>query len=89
VMAKRMFNVREGWTREEDWLPERFLSESLELESGRAATLTAETLDGMISSYYRGRGLDSAGLPTSAELDQLDLETLAVGSGQIGASEGD
>jgi aldehyde:ferredoxin oxidoreductase len=32
-MAKRLFNVREGWTREEDWLPERFLSESLELES--------------------------------------------------------
>jgi aldehyde:ferredoxin oxidoreductase len=89
VMAKRMFNVREGWTREEDWLPERFLSESLELESGRAATLTPATLDAMISSYYRGRGLDTAGLPTSAELGQLELETLVVASGQIGASEGD
>ena len=42
VLAKRLFNLREGWTREEDWLPERFLSESLELESGRTATLTAE-----------------------------------------------
>jgi aldehyde:ferredoxin oxidoreductase len=89
VMAKRLFNVREGWTRDEDWLPERFLSESLELESGRTATLTPSRLEAMIGSYYRGRGLDSAGLPTSAELDQLDLETLAVGSGQIGASEGD
>jgi aldehyde:ferredoxin oxidoreductase len=65
------------------------LSESLELESGRAATLTPETLDAMISSYYRGRGLDLAGLPTPEELGQLELETLAVGSGQIGASEGD
>ena len=93
VMAKRMFNVREGWTREEDWLPERFLSESLEVGSGRAATLTPETLDAMISSYYRGRGLDPAGLPTSEELGrlelELELERLTVGSGQIGASEGD
>ena len=54
VLAKRLFNLREGWTRAEDWLPERFLSESLELESGRKATLTAERLDAMISSYYRG-----------------------------------
>ena len=46
VMAKRLFNLREGWTREEDWLPERFLSESLELESGRTATLTPDRLDG-------------------------------------------
>jgi aldehyde:ferredoxin oxidoreductase len=89
VMAKRLFNVREGWTRDEDWLPQRFLSESLELDSGRAATLTPERLDGMISSYYRGRGLDSAGLPTAEALGQLELEPLAVGSGQIGASEGD
>jgi aldehyde:ferredoxin oxidoreductase len=89
VMAKRMFNVREGWTRDEDWLPERFLSESLEVGSGRAATLTPETLEAMISSYYRGRGLDTAGLPTSAELGELELETLAVGYGQIGVSEGD
>jgi aldehyde:ferredoxin oxidoreductase len=89
VMAKRLFNVREGWTRDEDWLPERFLSESLELDSGRAATLTSGRLAGMISSYYRGRGLDAEGLPTVAELDQLELKALGVGSGQIGASEGD
>ena len=43
-MAKSLFNLREGWTREEDWLPDRFLSESLELESGRTATLTPDRL---------------------------------------------
>jgi aldehyde:ferredoxin oxidoreductase len=89
VMAKRLFNVREGWTRGEDWLPERFLSESLKLDSGRAATLTPDQLTAMIGSYYRGRGLDSAGLPTATELDQLGLETVAVGSGQMAACEGD
>ena len=31
-----LFNLREGWTPAEDWLPERFLGESLDLDSGRA-----------------------------------------------------
>ena len=35
VLAKRAFNAREGWTRADDGLPERFLDESLEVGSGR------------------------------------------------------
>ena len=35
----------------DDRLPERMLTESLELESGRIATLTAERLEAMVSSY--------------------------------------
>ena len=75
-MAKRLFNLREGWTREEDWLPDRFLSESLELESGRTATLTAGRLEGMIDSYYRGRGLDEAGVPSPETVGKLSLRGL-------------
>ena len=33
VLAKRLYNLREGWTRAEDWLPDRFLGEALELKS--------------------------------------------------------
>ena len=44
VLAKRLFNLREGWTRADDWLPQRFLSEPLEVGSGRAAALTPERL---------------------------------------------
>ena len=75
VVAKRLFNLREGWTRNEDRLPERFLTEPLELDSGRQATLTEERLHAMIDAYYDGRGLDREGVPephTSAELG-LDL----------------
>jgi aldehyde:ferredoxin oxidoreductase len=77
VLAKRMFNLREGWTRAEDWLPDRFLSESLELESGRKATLTADRLDAMISSYYRGRGLEPSGTPRPSTVEELELQALA------------
>ncbi len=89
VMSKRLFNLREGWTREEDWLPERFLSEPVALESGRTATLSAERLESMISSYYRGRGLESTGIPRTETLAELDLVGLATSSGQIGVNEGD
>ena len=37
VLAKRVFNLREGWPPGDDWLPERLLSEPLQLASGRAA----------------------------------------------------
>jgi aldehyde:ferredoxin oxidoreductase len=75
VVAKRLYNLREGWTPTEDRLPERFLSEPLELDSGRQATLTPERLNSMIAAYYTGRGLDPEGVPgpgTSVELG-LDI----------------
>jgi aldehyde:ferredoxin oxidoreductase len=87
VLAKRLFNLREGWTRAEDWLPDRFLSESLELESGRTATLTASRLEAMVSSYYRGRGLDETGVPSPETVSELSLDGL-VDSEPIGAEVG-
>ncbi len=76
VLAKRLFNLREGWTRAEDWLPERFLTQSLELDSGRTATLTPARLTSMIDAYYRRRGLGLSGEPRRDTLIELDLEHL-------------
>jgi aldehyde:ferredoxin oxidoreductase len=87
VLAKRLFNLREGWTRDEDWLPDRFLSESLELESGRTATLTPSRLEAMIDSYYVGRGLDPAGVPNRKTVSELELQSL-MDSEPIGAEVG-
>ncbi|MGI8781255.1 MAG: aldehyde ferredoxin oxidoreductase family protein [Solirubrobacteraceae bacterium] len=58
VGAKHAFNRREGWTREEDTLPDRLLEVPLALPSGREAALTRERLDGMVDAYHRARGLD-------------------------------
>jgi aldehyde:ferredoxin oxidoreductase len=76
VLAKRAFNAREGWMRADDTLPERFLSEPLEVASGRAAALTPQRLNTMIEGYYRARGLDVDGMPTSAQLDDLHIDVL-------------
>jgi len=74
VLAKRAFNAREGWTRADDWLPERFLTQPLAVASGRTAALSADRLRGMIDGYYAARGLDSEGLPTPDQLDDLALD---------------
>ncbi|HEY6775562.1 MAG TPA: aldehyde ferredoxin oxidoreductase C-terminal domain-containing protein, partial [Thermoleophilaceae bacterium] len=74
VLAKRLYNLREGWSRAEDWLPDRFLGESLELNSGRQATLTPERLTQMIDAYYAHRGLDQDGRPLPATEAELGLD---------------
>jgi len=63
VLLKRAYNLREGWTPADDWLPERLLREPLTMESGREARLTPERLRGMIDGYYAARGLDAEGRP--------------------------
>jgi aldehyde:ferredoxin oxidoreductase len=73
VLAKRVFNIRAGWRPEDDWLPERLLSEPLQLGSGRAAALTPQRLRGMIAAYYAARGLDERGGPDPADVADLQL----------------
>jgi aldehyde:ferredoxin oxidoreductase len=67
VLAKRAYNLREGWSPDDDWLPQRLLDESLEMGSGRVARLTPQRLRSMVDAYYAARGLDRHGRPVSRE----------------------
>jgi len=73
VLAKRVYNIREGWEPEDDWLPERLLTESVSMPSGREATLTGARLRAMIDAYYAARGLSSEGHPDAGFADDLRL----------------
>jgi aldehyde:ferredoxin oxidoreductase len=73
VLAKRAFNIREGWQPGDDWLPERLLSEPITVASGRVAALTPGRLRGMIDGYYAARGLDGDGRPAEASVTDLRL----------------
>ena len=73
VLAKRIYNLREGWRPADDWLPERLLSEPLRLASGREAGLTPVRLRAMIDAYYAARGLDDQGQPGPVQLTDLRL----------------
>jgi aldehyde:ferredoxin oxidoreductase len=73
VLAKRVFNLREGATAADDTLPARMLDTPLELASGRSAALSAATLQSMVDGYYAARGLDTDGRPDPSALPDLLL----------------
>jgi aldehyde:ferredoxin oxidoreductase len=81
VTAKKLFNIREGWSRAEDTLPPRFLGEELAAGPGRGAVLPRERLDGMVRAYYAARGWDDQGRVGPALLRELDLADLGAASG--------
>ncbi len=74
VLAKRVYNIREGWQPSDDWLPDRLLNEPLTPPSGRVATLTAQRLRAMIDAYYKKRGLDREGRPGPGIVYDLCLD---------------
>jgi aldehyde:ferredoxin oxidoreductase len=61
VSAKKLFNIRQGWTPEEDSLPDRFFEEPISDGPGRGAILNRERLGGMIRHYNESRGWSSEG----------------------------
>lgn len=68
---ERLYNIREGFTQADDTLPERLLSEPV--KSGPSKGYVVD-LDPMLKDYYRFRGWDAKGLPTSRKLSELGLE---------------
>ncbi|MEM3026938.1 MAG: aldehyde ferredoxin oxidoreductase C-terminal domain-containing protein, partial [Thermoproteota archaeon] len=67
---ERLFNIREGFSRKDDTLPKRLLSEPL--TSGPTKGQVVE-LDQMLEEYYRARGWDKEGRPTKRTLERLGL----------------
>ena len=82
VTLKKLFNVREGWTRDEDTLPARFLQEPLESPEisrlqGDGVSLSRQELDRMIRGYYRARGWADDGSVPRERVTALGLGGLA------------
>jgi aldehyde:ferredoxin oxidoreductase len=66
----RLFNLREGLTRADDRLPDRFSQEPLE-EGPLKGRLV--DLEPMMEEYYFCRGWDASGRPGQAKLEELGL----------------
>ena len=75
---KKLFNIREGWTRDHDTLPPRVLDETLPTGVVQGVGLNREDLDMMIRSYYRARGWTEDGLIPESKLRALGLLDLAL-----------
>ena len=71
INLERAFNVREGLTRKDDSLPERFLKEPLPDGASKGHVVN---LDFMLDEYYALRGWQKeTGFPTREKLEQLGL----------------
>jgi len=71
---ERLYNLRQGFTRKDDTLPPRLLSEA-PLDGPSAGWVVQ--LEPMLKEYYRGRGWDENGVPKPSRLAELGLADLA------------
>jgi aldehyde:ferredoxin oxidoreductase len=71
---ERCFNVREGFSRKDDKLPRRFLTEPL--KGGVRDGEVVRKPDVIIDQYYDCRGWDRNGIPTRKTLERLGLGAL-------------
>lgn len=75
INLQRLFNMREGFRRDDDLLPERMKQKpafGLYKNEGRCAIKDFES---MLDEYYQARGWDAkTGIPTKEKLLELELE---------------
>jgi len=74
----RAFNVREGFSRADDTLPERLMTEPLRDGTSKGQFISKDDLNQMLDEYYTVRGWDlNSGIPTREKLEELGLEYVA------------
>lgn len=71
---ERAFNVREGFTRKDDFLPERIRTEGLHTRKAEGEGQTVAHSDAFLDKYYELRGWTKEGVPSRETLKRLGLE---------------
>jgi aldehyde:ferredoxin oxidoreductase len=77
----KLFNIGQGATRQDDYLPERYYSEPFLLlgeetwlkDYYNTRRLTKEDIEMLLDDYYEERGWDKDGIPTRKTLMELEL----------------
>ena len=69
-VLERYMNTREGVSRKDDTLPERFLKESRASDPKKRVV----PLEKMLNDYYKARGYDEDGIPTAETLKKYGIE---------------
>ncbi len=72
---ERMFNLREGFTRKDDRLPERYFREPTPIgfPIAKGKTIDRDKFEAMLDEYYSLHGWNKSGVPTKKTLAKLGL----------------
>lgn len=73
----RCFNIREGFTADDDRLPDRFF-EPLSNGLLKGQSLNRKEFEKAKKNYYEMQGWDHKGIPTQGKLAELDLEWIKI-----------
>ena len=73
INLERAFNVREGFSRKQDTLPQRMLSEPLLTRGAPGEGQMITAMDKFLDRYYRARGWTKEGIPSPQKLNELGL----------------
>jgi aldehyde:ferredoxin oxidoreductase len=68
----RIFNIREGFTKRDDWLPQRFFQPHTSGALVETA-INSEELKSAINIYYKMMGWNEEGIPNKMKLEELDI----------------
>jgi len=74
---KKAFNIREGWTREDDTLPWRWMHEVMKEGPSAGHMVSDEELEYMKDLYYDAKGWTKEGLIPKEKLVALGMEDVA------------
>jgi aldehyde:ferredoxin oxidoreductase len=61
VNARKLYNIQQGWTPEEDTLPRRFFDQRVDSAAGGAAPIGEQQLQALVREYNRLRGWSDEG----------------------------
>ena len=75
---ERLYNLREGMTRNDDWLPDRYFDEptKLGLPIARGKSIDRDKFTVMLDEYYHLHGWNEEGVPTKELLERLEISDL-------------
>jgi aldehyde:ferredoxin oxidoreductase len=74
---KKAFNIREGWTQEDDHLPWRWQNEQFTEGASAGCSVSMEELDYLKKIYYEAKGWTPEGLIPKKKLISLGMDDVA------------
>lgn len=74
---EKAYNVREGWTRKDDYPPPRIMMDPIPSGVAKGSLVTNEEFELMLNAYFKARGWNSKGVHTKRKLVELGLEDIA------------